>query len=43
VKQTSESIAEQTSAFLRAGGQITRVRMGVCSHTINAGAVKKQG
>lgn len=37
VPHTSQSIAEQTKAFLKAGGKITKVEMGVCSYMIIKG------
>lgn len=41
-KITSESIAELTTAFLKAGGQITKIQPGVSSHTIKAHAEKNR-
>lgn len=35
-KETSQSIAEQTKAFLRAGGQVTRIKVGVSGQPIFA-------
>jgi len=32
-KETSQSIAEQTEAFLKAGGTITKIQTGACGQT----------
>lgn len=36
-KGTSQSIAEQTAAFLKAGGQITKIRSGTRDQEANTG------
>ncbi len=41
-KETSQSIAEQTSAFLKAGGKITKLQIGVRSQATYTGMGKRQ-
>jgi len=42
-KETSQSIAEQTNAFLKAGGKITKIQIGVCRQTTSyTGMGKRQ-
>jgi len=41
-KETSQSIAEQTNAFLKAGGKITKLQIGISRQTTYSGMGKRQ-
>lgn len=41
-QQTSQSIAEQTDAFLKAGGKITKIQIGVCRQTTYTAMGRRQ-